>query len=66
MSATDLFHPRPQPTDLSRNAAERHAVLSALAEKRASDRRTLAAQRSAAAALRPPVLADRLRRRRLT
>lgn len=66
MSATDLFLPRPQPAELSRNAAERHAVLTALAEKRASDRRTVAAQRSAAAALRPPVLAGRLRRRRLT
>ena len=65
MSATDLFHPRPQPTGLSRNAAERHAVLTALAEKRASDRQTFAAQR-AAAARRPPVFAGWLRRRRLT
>ncbi|HEY5788497.1 MAG TPA: hypothetical protein VIT65_27370 [Microlunatus sp.] len=64
MSATDLIHPRPQPTDLSRHAAERHAVLTALAEKRAADRQSPGAQRSAA--LRTPVFADWLRRRRLT
>jgi hypothetical protein len=57
MSATDFLHPRPQPTDLSQNAAERHAVLAALAEKRASDRRSLAAQRSAAATVQPLVFA---------
>ena len=66
MSATDLMHPRPQPTDLSRIAAERHAVLTALAEKRASDRQSLVAQRSAAETQRPPVFAGWLRRRRLT
>jgi hypothetical protein len=66
MSATDLIHPRPQPTDLSRHAAERHAVLTALAEKRASDRQSLAALRSAAAALRPPFFPGWFRRRRLT
>lgn len=66
MSATDFFHPRPQPVDLSRNAAERYAVLTALAEKRAADRHSLAAQRAAAAALRPPAVAGWFRRRRLT
>lgn len=57
MFGTDSIHQRPDHTDLSRKAAERHAVLAALAERRASERRSTAARRSAAATRRVSVAA---------